>query len=39
MYSLIYSHEFNNSFQEKNQNNTFNKKVTWLDRIMQVLFK
>lgn len=39
MYSLVYSHEFNNGFQVKNENNTFNKKVTWLDRIMQVLFK
>lgn len=39
MYSLVYSNEFNNVFGDKNKNTNFNKKVTWLDRIMQFLFK
>lgn len=39
MYNHFYSHEFNNILKEEIANETFNKKVTWLDRIINVLFK
>lgn len=39
MYSLIYSHEFNKAFEEKNEESFFNEKVTWLDRFVMRLFK